>query len=60
MCGHKVAGCNDRLDVMIGRIGHVSYDVGFLLSDTELIVLCAFMCRAGYFDAQISESLLYK
>ena len=45
---------------MIGRIGHVSYDVGFLLSDTELIVLCAFMCRAGYFDAQISESLLYK
>jgi hypothetical protein len=55
-----VTGCNDRLDVMIGWIGHVSYDLGFFLSDIELIVLCAFICRVGYFDAQISETSTIK
>ena len=44
-------GCNDRPDSMIGRILHVSH----LL---ELTILCAFICRVGYSDAQSKETIL--
>jgi hypothetical protein len=30
------------------------------LSAIELTNLCAFVCRVGFFDAQIREMLLYK
>jgi hypothetical protein len=39
---------------------HVSYLSRSLSSAIELIVLCAFVCGVGYFDAQIRETLLYK
>ena len=45
-----MAGCNDRLDAVIGRIGLDSHDLGSFLSGIEL---CAYICRVGYFDAQI-------
>ena len=48
-----MAGCNDRLDAVIGRIGLDPHDLGSFLSGIELIVLCAYICRVGYFDAQI-------
>ena len=40
-------------DTMIGRIGHVSHHLSSLLGTIEFIVLCAFVFRVGYFDAQI-------
>ena len=45
---------------MIGWIGVVSHHLRLLLGAIELIVLCAFVCRVEYFDAQIKETLLNK
>ena len=45
---------------MIGQIGVVSHHLRSLLGAIELTILCAFVCRVGYFDAQIRETLLYK
>ena len=45
---------------MIGHIGIASHDLRSLLDAIELIVLCAFVCKVGYYDAQIRETLLYK
>ena len=53
-------GCSDRPGAMIGRIGHVSHHLGSLLDTIELTVLCAFLCKVRYFDAQIRETLMYK
>ena len=36
---------------MIGRMGHVSHQLGSLLG--------ALVCRVGYFDTQIRETLPY-
>lgn len=47
-------------DAMIGQIGHFWQHLESLLGAIELIVLCAFICRVGYFDAQIKETLFYK
>ena len=44
---------------MIDRIGHVSDHLGAFLSAIELIVLCSFVRKVRYFDAQIRETLLY-
>ena len=44
---------------MIDWIGLISYHYGLLLGAIELIVLCAFICIVGYFDAQLRETLLY-
>ena len=52
-------GCTDRPHVAIGWIGPLSHHLGSLLGDIELNVLCAFVCRVGYFDTQIKETLLY-
>ena len=41
---------------MIGRICVVSYYLQSLLSAFELTILCAHICRVGYFDAQIKET----
>ena len=43
---------------MIEWISHVSHHLGSLLSDIELIILCAFVCKVGYFDAQIRETII--
>ena len=45
---------------MIAWIGIISCHLQSLLGAIELIVLCAFMCKVGYFDAQIKKTLLYK
>lgn len=46
---------------MIGRVGHVSsYHLGSLLDAVELTVECAFVCKGGYFNAQVREPMLYK
>ena len=45
---------------MIGRIGDVLHHLRSLLGAIELYVLYAFVCRVGYFDSQIRETLLYK
>ena len=47
-------------DVVIGQLGVLSHHLQSLLGAIELIILCAFVCRVGYFDAQIKETLLYK
>jgi hypothetical protein len=44
----------------IGHICIVSYHLQSLLGVIELTILCAFVCKVGYFDAQIRETLLYK
>jgi hypothetical protein len=46
-------GRSGVLDVVTGHIGHVSCHLGSLLSAIELIVLCVFVCKVGFFDAQI-------
>jgi hypothetical protein len=45
---------------MIGWMGITSQDLQSLLGAIKLIVLCAFVCKVGYCDAQIREALLYK
>ena len=45
---------------MIGWIGLVSHPLGLFMGAIELDVLCTFICRVGYFDAQIRETLLYQ
>ena len=45
---------------MIGRIGVVSHHLRSLLGVNKSIILCAFICRVGYFDAQVRDALLYK
>ena len=45
---------------MIGRIGVVSHHLRSLMGVIELTVLCAFVCKVRYFNAQIRETLLYK
>ena len=63
MANYKVVarkGCNDRWDAMIGQIGVIPHNLRSLLGAIELIVLCVFVCRVGYFDAQIRETLVYK
>ena len=53
-------GCNNTLDVMIGKIGHVSHHLGSLLGAIELTVLCTLVCIVGYLDVQIKQTLLNK
>ena len=53
-------GCNDRWDVVIGWIGVVSHHSQSLLDAIGLSILCTFICRVGYFDAQIRNTLVYK
>ena len=51
-------GCSERQDdALYGCIGHVSHHLGPLLGVVELIVLCAFVCKVRYVDAQIREAL---
>lgn len=52
-------GCNHTWDTMIGQIG-VFPPLAITLCTIELAILCAFICTIGYFDAQISETLLRK
>ena len=52
--------CSDRSDVVIGSIGHILHCLESLLDVIEWTLLCTFICREGYFDAQIWETLLYK
>ena len=52
--------CSDKWDVVIGQIGVVSYHLSSLLGALELIVLCGFQCKVGFFDAKIKETILYK
>ena len=51
---------NDRSDALIGWIGHVLHCLESLLDVIELTIVCTFMCREGYFDAQIRDTLLYR
>ena len=41
---------------MIGRIGTVSHNLPSVMGAIELIIVCAFVCKVGYFDAQIRET----
>ena len=43
---------------MIGQIDVVSHHLQTLLGDINLIVSCAFICKVGYFDGQIRETVL--
>ena len=45
-------GCSDRWDTVIGWIGAISHQVWSLLGVVELTILCAFVSKVGYFDAQ--------
>ena len=38
----------------------ISHHLGSILGAIKLILLCAFVCIVGYFDAQIRETLLDK
>jgi hypothetical protein len=44
---------------VIGWIGPASHHLGLLLGASKLIILCAFICKVGYYDAQIRETILY-
>jgi hypothetical protein len=52
--------CSDRSDTMIGQIGHAAHYLGSPLRAIESTIMCAFVCRVGYFDTRIKETLLYK
>ena len=41
---------------MISRIGIVLDHLQSLPGAIELTILCVFVCRVGYFDAQIRET----
>ena len=63
MCGHKLVNYEKwwpEKDAMIGKIGYISHHLGSLSGAIELIVLCAFVIKVGYFDTQIRETVLYK
>ena len=45
---------------MIGQRGHVSHHLGSLCECHRVNILCAFVCKGSYFDAQIRETLIYK
>jgi hypothetical protein len=45
---------------MIGHISYVSHHSESILGVIELFVLCAFICRVGYFDTPSREIILYK
>ena len=53
-------GCGGRWDAMIGQIGVVSHHLRSLLGAIELTILCVVVCREGYSDHQIRETLVYK
>jgi len=53
-------GCCDMPDAVIGWIGRLPRHLGSLLGVIELTIFYEFVCRVGYFDAQIKETLLYK
>ena len=57
-CGSKRMQC--KSDALINHIGVISHHLESLLSATELSILCPFICRVGYVDAQIRETLLHK
>jgi len=44
---------------VIGQMGQVSHQLGSLLGAIEFLVLRALVCRVGYFDTQIRETLPY-
>ena len=50
----------DRQDVVIGQIGATTDHLRSLLCAIKSIVLCTFICKVGYFDAQIRETLLFQ
>ena len=45
---------------MIGWIDVIAHHSQSFLGAIELTVMCAFICKVGYFDAQIRETLVYK
>jgi hypothetical protein len=52
-----------RPDAVVHPIGLVSHHLGRLLDAIELTIcvhLYKFVCRVGYFDAQIRVTVLYK
>ena len=51
---------NDKPITTIGRISPNSYQLGLLLGVMEFTILCAFVCKVGYFDAQIRLTPRYK
>jgi hypothetical protein len=59
LCGPKLANCKSG-----GQKGCRDWSyrsiITPLLGVIELTFLCAFICKMGYFDAQIRETILYK
>jgi hypothetical protein len=56
LCGPKMANCKSggmKKDTMIGWIEHVLHHLSSLLGAIDFTVLCAFIFRVWYFDAQI-------
>jgi len=51
-------GHNYKSNAMIGWIGVVSHHLQSLLDVIELTILCASVCKVGYVDAHIRETLL--
>ena len=56
-------GCSDRVDATIGWMSDGSNRSSFTPLAITLryhYMLCAFVCKIKYYDAQIKDSLLYK
>ena len=54
-------GCSDMWDVLIGRIGAMSHHLPSILGVIEFNhFVYSFVCKVGYIDAQIRESLLHR
>ena len=49
--------CNDSWNAMIIHIGVVAHCLQSLLGAIEVIILCTFVCKVGYFDTYIKETL---
>jgi hypothetical protein len=44
---------------VIGEISVASHHLRSLLTTFQSTILCVFVCKVGYFDAQVGNSLLY-
>ena len=42
---------------MIGQIGHVSHHLESLVVAIKLTIVYAFVCKVGYFEAQVRGTL---
>lgn len=51
----RKSGVLEKIHAVVGRISHVAHHLRSFFNAFEITVLCACVCKVGYFDTQIRE-----